>query len=728
MKKIIVVILFLFPLHFLNAQAISPTVSLDIQPITNPIKVDGKLEETVWKELSPATNFWKQAPVDGEQATKQTEVRMGYDDKFVYLSAVCWDDPNYVIQTLKRDNFGESDVFAVVIDPVNQQANAYAFAVNAKGAQSELLISPNSSDESWDNKWFVAVQNESNKWTVEMAIPFKTLRFKAGLSEWGINFVRLDPGTNETHVWSPVPRQFDFFDLGYLGNLAWDKAPQKVGKNIALIPYASVAKDKFYQPTERKAEDFSVGGDAKVAISPTLNLDLTFNPDFSQVEVDQQVTNLSRFNIFFPERRQFFLENADIFNQYGQYADRPFYSRRIGLDAGGNPIPILYGIRLSGNVSSKSRIGLINMQTKDGDNRFGQNYSAVTFQQRLWKRSFLKGIFLNRQAYQDNESIATNYGRNLGGEFNFSTPDGKIRTNIGLMQSYKNGFTNKNQHLYGRFDYDGQNFRTFLTVQHLGGNYFADMGFNGRLVNFNPETGESTRVGYTQIGNMLNYYIYPKESKKVNFHWAGVENFVYINDNANGLTEWYTRLRHFIFFQNTSQLRFRLNNNYVDLLFPFGITETPLPANSYNMTEFNVQFNTDVRKLLNTQMFIVYGQFYNGTKLTYRGSVSYRAQPWGNFTLGLERNDIWLPELYGNLHFTLATARMEINFATNLFWTTFLQYNTQRDNFNINSRFQWRFAPMSDLFFVYTDNYAIEDLFGPKSRSFVLKFNYWLTL
>lgn len=728
MKKITLAILLFLVNHFLNAQEGTLTVSLNIQAIATPIKVDGKLDETVWKELSPATNFWKQAPVDGEQATKQTEVRMAYDDKFVYLSAVCWDDPNYVIQTLKRDNFGESDAFAVVIDPVNEQANAYAFAVNAKGAQSELLISPNSSDESWDNKWFVAVQNESDKWTIEMAIPFKTLRFKTDLTEWGINFVRLDPGTNETHVWSPVPRQFDFFDLGYLGDLVWDKAPQKVGKNIALIPYASVSKDKFYQPSERTAEDFSVGGDAKVALSPTLNLDLTFNPDFSQVEVDQQVTNLTRFNIFFPERRQFFIENADVFNQYGQYADRPFYSRRIGLDAGGNPIPILYGVRLSGNVSSKSRIGLINMQTKGEDNRFGQNYSAVTFQQRLWKRSSLKGIFLNRQAYNDNETVANDYGRNLGGEFNFSTPDGKIRTNIGLMQSYKNGFTNKNQHLYGRFDYDGQNFRTFLTVQHLGENYFADMGFNGRLVNFNPATGESSRVGYTQIGNMLNYYIYPKDSKKVNFHWSGAENFVYINDNANGLTEWYTRLRHFIFFQNTSQLRFRLNNNYVDLLFPFGITDTPLPAKAYNMTEFNVQFNTDVRKLLNTQMFIVYGQFYNGTKLTYRGSVSYRAQPWGNFTLGLERNDIWLPELYGNLHFTLATARMEINFATNLFWTTFLQYNTQRDNFNINSRFQWRFAPMSDLFFVYTDNYAIEDLFGPKSRSFVLKFNYWLTL
>lgn len=223
MKKITLAILFLLGHHFLNAQGVTPTVSLNIQAITTQIKVDGKLEESVWKEISPATNFWKQAPVDGEQATKQTEVRMAYDDKFVYLSAVCWDDPNYVIQTLKRDNFGESDAFAVVIDPVNEQTNAYAFAVNAKGAQSELLISGasgNSVDESWDNKWFVAVQNEADKWTVEIAIPFKTLRFKTDLTEWGINFVRLDPGTNETHVWSPVPRQFNFFDLGYLGNLS----------------------------------------------------------------------------------------------------------------------------------------------------------------------------------------------------------------------------------------------------------------------------------------------------------------------------------------------------------------------------------------------------------------------------------------------------------------------------------------------------------------------------
>ncbi|MEM8526231.1 MAG: DUF5916 domain-containing protein, partial [Bacteroidota bacterium] len=692
--KLCLLILVLLSTQIAFAQNIEKP-QLSIQKTSEKIIIDGKLDEAIWQSGEVATNFWKQAPIDGVQAEQQTEVRMAYDEKNVYIAATCWDDDDYVIQSLKRDIFGDSDEFAVFIDPVNEQTNGFAFGANAKGAQSESLITPNDADPSWDNRWFVQVQNYSDRWTVEMAIPYKSLRFKTDISTWGINFIRNDPGSNEIHVWSPVPRQFDAFDIGYLGKLNWEIAPASAGKNVSLIPYAKVENNQNFEPKTPAETQVEVGGDAKVALSPTLNLDLTYNPDFSEVEVDRQVTNLTRFNIFFPERRQFFLENADVFNEFGQFADRPFYSRRIGLDARGRRVPILYGARLSGNVNSKLRLGILNMHTAGNEDRLAQNYSAVTFQQRIWERSSIKGIFLNRQAYEGGESLKNDYGRNLGGEFNYSTADGKWRAQSGYIHSFKEGFDTKNQHAYGRFDYDGQQFRTFLTVQHMGENYFADMGFNGRLLNFNPETNEVVRLGFTQIANMLNYYIYPENSKNVNFHWSGIENFVWVNDGT-GLNEWYTRLRHFIFFKNTSQLRFRLNNNYVDLVFPFAITKVPLPAQAYNMTEFNVQFNTDLRKLLNTEMFIVYGQFYNGTKLTYRGSLSYRAQPWGNFTLGLEQNNIWLPEPYGNVDFTLATARVEINFDTNLFWTTFLQYNTQADNFNINSRFQWRYAPMSD--------------------------------
>ncbi len=297
----------------------------------------------------------------------------------------------------------------------------------------------------------------------------------------------------------------------------------------------------------------------------------------------------------------------------------------------------------------------------------------------------------------------------------------------GYLHSLKNGIGNANNQLYGSVTYWGTKFRTFLNVQHIGENYYTDMGYNNRVENYNPLTKRIERIGYNQVGNLIDYYIYPKNSEKVNFHWSGLENFVWVNDGY-GLNEWYTRVRHFIFFKNTSQLRFRVNNNYVDLIYPFAITEVPLPADQYNMTEFNIQFNTDTRKKIRTEWFIVYGQFYNGTKLTTRGSVSYRVQPWGNFTIGIERNDIWLPEPYGNVDLTLATARAEINFSNNLFWTTFLQYNTQADNFNINSRLQWRFAPMSDVFLVYTDNYRVEGVFGQKNRAIVLKMTYWLSL
>lgn len=452
-----------------------------------------------------------------------------------------------------------------------------------------------------------------------------------------------------------------------------------------------------------------------------LNLDLTLNPDFSQVDVDRQVTNLTRFDIFFPERRQFFLENADIFSNYGQFANRPFYSRRIGLDPAGNTVPIVAGARITGNLDQKSRIGAFTMQTRENAGFSAQNYSGFSGERAISKRSNVKAFFLNRQATFA-EALNSDYGRNLGGEINLSTDDRKISGQLGYVHSFKDGISDDNRHLYGRIEYSGQRFRSFLFIQDLGQNYFADMGFNARLNNFNPITGTIERIGYTQIGNMFNYYIYP-DSGKVNFHWSGLENFVVVNDGT-GLNDWYTRLRHFIFYKNTSQLRFRLNHQYVDLIFPFALTNEPLPVGDYNFAELNIQYLSDQRKLFNFEIFSVYGQFYNGTKLTNILSLNYRIQPWARFALGFEQNAIRLPEPYGELDLFLTNFTAEINFSISLFWTTFVQYNTQSKDFNLNSRLQWRYSSMSDLFVVYTDSYLVDGKFGPKNRSLVVKLNY----
>ncbi len=698
--------------------------TISIVETTNPIDVDGELNEDSWSQADNQSDFWESSPEDGRRAGLKTEVKVLYNDEGLYVGATLYDDNGQVISSLKRDNFGGSDGFVVVIDPLAQKANGFAFAVNAGGAQTEILLSAERGDDSWNNRWRSATKVYPDRWTVEMFIPYKTLRFDKDNREWGINFVRFEIGLNEEHVWSPVPRQFDPGDLGYCGKLIWDEAPAEQKRNIALIPYATVSTSNDFSGEDAKKTSLDIGGDAKISLTTGLNLDLTVNPDFSQVEVDALVTNLSRFNIFFPERRQFFLENADLFGNFGQGANQPFYSRRVGLDPSGNTVPILYGARLTGNITEKLRIGAFNMHSKTTDVATGQNFTSLATEYRIGKRSNIKGLFLNRQAYDGSESIDGNYGRNVGGELNLSTEDGKWSGKAGYIHSYKENVQDKNKHVYGRFDYSGERFRTFLFMQNIGENYFADMGFNARVNNFNPNTGETVRIGYTQIGTMQNYYIYPK-SEKVNFHWSGIENFIIIN-NGGLLNDWYTRFRHFIFFQNTSQLRFRLNHIFLDLVYPFALTETPLPAGQYDNWEFNVQLNSDTRKDINFSLFSVYGGFYNGNKFTNTIDINFRSQPWGNFSVGFENNRIRLPEPYGNLDITLLSARAEVNFSTALFWTTFFQYNTQANRMNINTRLQWRYAPMSDLFLVYTDNYVTLDRLKPTGRSLVLKANYWL--
>jgi len=696
-----------------------------LKSTNSEILIDGQDKEIDWGTASVSADFILNAPVDNALPKRQTSVRMMYDKSNLYLFAICYDDSNYVIQSLKRDNFGSSDEFAIFLDPVGNKASGYGFGVNAMGAQSEAILSADNTDGSWDNRWYSEVTRNTNNWMVEMKIPLKSIRFKEGNAVWRINFTRIDPGNNETSVWAPVPRQFEFQDIGYYGTLLWPEAPTKPGGNVSLIPYISLRNDKTSAGNELTLQ---AGGDAKVALSASMNLDLTTFSDFSQVEVDAQVTNLTRFNIFFPERRQFFIENNDIFNNFGQGADQVFYSRRIGLDQTGQPTPILYGARLTGNLSENLRVGAFNIQTQEKNGSIGNNFTAVAFQNRLFTRSRVRGIFLNRQAWDEGKFSKDDFGRNLGGDFLYTSKDGKIETSLGYLHSVKGAeYDHENGQLYGGMAYNGQNFRGYIEAQHVGKNYYSDIGFNARIENYDSENDRIVRIGYTSVGSMLEYYHYPKNSDNVNFHWSGLENFVWVNDDGSGLNEWYTRLRHFIFFKNTSALRFRLNNNFVRLIFPFQITAPELPKGDYNMTEFNIQYNSDNRKSWVYDVFGVYGQFYNGWKHTYRAGITYRAQPWGNFRLGAEHNDIRFPAPYERRKITLGTARVEINFSTQLFWTTFFQYNTQSDNFNINSRLQYRFAPMSDVFLVYTDNYGIEELWTNKSRFVVLKFNYWLT-
>lgn len=688
------------------------------------IEIDGLDQEGSWSMADQNSDFVQNKPVDGIAAGNKTEVRLLCDKTNLYVFAICYDQQDLVINTLKRDNYGDSDEFGVLIDPQGQKSNGYGFGVNAFGAQTEVLLQLNDSDFGWDNKWFSAVKRYDDRWVAEISIPFKTLRYNVGSDGWRINFIRSDPGLNQIHAWSPIPRQFDQADLGYFGNLKWEKAPESQGHNISIIPYATLRSSMVENSTSENA--WGVGGDAKIGITPSMNLDLTANPDFSQVDVDQQVTNLTRFNIFFPERRQFFIENGDVFTGFGLGENQLFYSRRIGLDEDGNTVPILFGARLTGNVTDKTRLGIFDIHSENSSTNQGNNYAAFSVQQRVFKRSQIRGIFLNRQSYLGSEK-QLDFGRNAGVDVTLSTADGKWSGYSGYMHSFKEGYSNKNSQKIIGARYEGTNLQMFVEAQHSAKNFYTDMGFNSRIDNFD-EQGNLLRIGYTSIGSMIDYNYYPSNSKSVNVHWSGLENFVWVNDGS-GLNEWYTRLRHFIIFKNTSELRFRTNYNYIDVLFPFYLRNATIPKGAYENLEFNVQYNSDTRKKVQGSLFAVYGSFFEGTKFTYRTNLLLRIQPWGNFTIGYEDNIIKLPNQSEVTHISLASAKSEISFSTKLFWTTFVQYNAQSNFFNINTRFQYRYAPMSDVFIVFTDTYESNLInFLNKNRSVILKVNFWLGL
>lgn len=719
-----------------DASRFQETHQLLLSRATEPVVLDGELNEETWKNADKAGDFWLKWPMDDRKAPKATEVRAAYDDKFLYISAVCFDTSIYVVQTLKRDvRYFDGDGFAVVIDPVNRKTNGFFFGVSPMNVQAEDLLSGSSDDMnfSWDNRWFSEVKRYPDRWIVEMAIPFKTLRFEAAATTWGINFIRNDLKANQYHTWTNVPINFNGYDLGYTGSLIWDQAPDPVKTNISLIPFAtgSLSHNDELETPKTKA-DLDAGLDAKVALTSSMNLDLTLNPDFSQIEVDVQQTNLTRFSLNYPERRTFFLENADLFGGFGGGPFRPFFSRRIGLDANGAPMPILAGARLSGNATKNLRVGVLNMHTKPTDANPAQNYTAVALNQRVFSRSLVKGYYTNRQSFLDGEGFDKNdYGRNAGVELNYSNLAGTFAASgaYNLSDHPQDGLSSAHHYTVGYFE---RNFSFFADYISVPTNYHSQMGFVPRLENYDAENDTIIRLGFEHTYNNTSYVIRPK-SGNINTHYFGLTNIIDWNPDFT-LNERQGEFEYGIEFKNTSELGMAVSNTDVRLPFATAFTDaTPLPPGAYKYTRVGVGYESDARKPLAVEVEMWYGGFYNGTIQSYQTALTYRVQPWGNFSLSLEQNEIEFAEGYGKASLTLLSQRSEINFSNSLFWITFFQYNTQQNNFNINSRLQWRYLPMSDLYLVYTDNYFTNPMTGtgllqPRNKAIVFKLNYWLTI
>ncbi len=716
------------------------TKSLGIKKANTEIKLDGVLDEADWTSADVADAFQQSYPDDQAAAASKTEVRMTYDDRFLYVGAVCYDevDGDFVIQSLKRDfSFPITDAFAIFLNPQGDERTGYSFAVNPDGVERDGLVQSGGQfgvTTSWNAKWWSAVQKNEDAWVVEMAIPFKSFGFDPSKKVWRINFARNDLKRPETSTWQSVPTQNNVASLNFTGELLWDKPPRKTGGNVSLIPYVTASASRDLEDGDGDVSvEPNAGMDAKIALSSSMNLDLTVNPDFAQVEVDRQVTNLDRVQLFFPEQRQFFVENSDLFN-LGVSPIRPFFSRRIGLG-----VPILFGARLTGNLNEKWRMGLMNIQTEGVPGGVqSQNFGMFSLQRQIGKRSAISGFVVNRQAFDGYQFDGDDRNTLAGAEFNYQS-NNKLWTIDGFYhQSFtkrddgsealsNNAFDRASSVLAVR--YRGRNLYSFITAEYMGGDHRADVGFLQELYQRNDETGEQLAVPYVTTLHNLGYRWFLDNSPQLRSIGIDYTGKFFVRPDFSFLDrdgELSTTLQ----FIDRSELSVSFNNYKRQLLYPTNITgkmDSLLQPALYKYQDAGISYSRSKLNRLYGSVSALYGGFYNGSKLTLRTDVNYRLQPWGIIGVNFNYNQIEFPEGYGDSQLLLIAPRLELTFTRTLFLTTFLQYNTQADNFNVNTRLQWRFAPLSDVFLVFTDN--VNTLNGmQKNWGLVLKVNYWLSL
>lgn len=740
LNRLLVILCLLSSLAGLSQPAIT------IQRSIAPIKLDGILDETDWQKAEVATNFRQYFPYDSSAANAQTEIRLTYDENFIYIGAKMHNlgPRSYVTPSLRRDFRGEAnDGVSVVFDTFKDKTNAFIFGVNPFGVQREGLVANGGGtgrDDftlNWDNKWYSEVKIYDDYWIAEMAIPFKTLRFKENLSSWNVNFYRIDSQYAERSTWSPIPRNFDIVNLAFNKELIWDKPLENPGPNVSVIPYIASNTSRNYEdnsPTESKLQ---FGGDAKIGIGPALNLDLTVNPDFSQVEVDEQVTNLDRFEIFFPERRQFFLENADLFANFGLEGTRPFFSRRIGVardtSTGQNIQNTIYGgVRLSGKINNNTRIGFLNMQAAE-DEEIGlpsTNYTVATVQQKVFARSNIAMILVNKQAFQDSiggefTSNPDVYSRLAGIDYNLASRDNRWTGKAFYHHSF-NELKQDSAFAFGGFiNYSTLRWNLSIVNRNVGANY-------------DPEVGFVRRRDIRQLASTNWYNLYPSKGI-IQSHGPGFD-FDMVGNDTYGFLDWDYNFMYRIRFRSTALFNMRLRREYTYLFNPFDPSGTgglELASNTqYTNNLIIANFTSNARRRFFFDLSTRSGGYFNGSRINLVGTATYRYQPWGFTSLNFSYNRIRLPDPYSDSNLLLIGPRFDFTFSRSVFWTTFVQFNSQINNLNINSRFQWRFKPVSDLFIVYTDNYFAESFNNgnvffigqPKTRALVVKLTYWLNL
>jgi hypothetical protein len=691
-----------------RAAAQDDTRRLDAVRLAGEITLDGALDEPSWSQAPMAHNFIQNDPREGMPATFDTEVRVLYDDDAMYFGVFAMDDqPSRIIANdLKKDfNTDQNDGFRVILDTFHDQRNGYQFATNPAGAKwdAQMVNEGRESNANWDGIWDVATRITETGWYAEIRIPFRTLRFSAAdIQIWGMNFERKVRRLNEDSYWSPVPRIYDIQRVSLAGTLEGMRGVRP-GKDLRIKPYVLSSGSTIGGSATRG--DFEGGFDVKYGVTTGLTWDFTVNTDFSQVEADEQQVNLTRFSLFFPEKRDFFLENSGVF-QFGgatqggggnnitagrqnQSQDmRLFFSRRIGLSDEGQAIPILGGTRLTGRQGVYS-VGLLNIQQREEGPVPATNFTALRLRRDILANSDIGAMILNK------EEGGPHYNRVAGVDANFRfgeylTTGGYLAKTFSPAEAVPasgNEFASRANILF-----DHRRTRVGATVTAIGSQ-------------FNDELGFVPRRGIVNYEAQANYRFRPlavsKWIREIQPHW----NVDMFTSQADGSLDSRYQDFHFpINFQDSTFFEVGVNPNVEVIKSPFLINSSQGVVVNPGRYEFDEYFilvnsNTSAPAAIGARYSI--GDFYDGYRRSYALGPSFRLNESFNTSVNLQVQDVELST--GAYVSTLITGRVNYNFSTKMFVNALLQYNTDSHQWSSNLRFNIIHRPLSDFFLVYNE-------------------------
>ena len=714
--------------NFLLSESIAPVVRSTKLPV-----MDGNvIDDEAWSSINPIISFTQKSPDEGQVATEKTAVRIMYSDQMFYVSVICYDSnpKGIVISDTRRDApLNNTDSFMFILDTFHDQQNGFVFGTNAGGIEYDAQVSGGGEGMSisstrqsvgvganfninWDAAWDVKTEIGEYGWSAEFAIPFKTLRFSSDKDQsWGANFQRTIARKNEHVFWSPIPRQFSLNRLALEGTLTGINVP--TDRNINLMPYVLGNNNKVINETSYSKSEGDFGFDAKVGVTSSLTMDITYNTDFAQVEADEQQVNLDRFSLFFPEKRAFFLENAGLFsageNTYYGPDIEMFFSRRIGI-VNGNRVPILGGGRLTGDLRG-FKLGILNMRTGSVKNvSDGDDYGVFRLKKELPNRTYFGGMVTRKKGLGDDGYINQSY-----------SIDGALGIGDAIQLI---GFAAKTDPAPG-IKGNNDSYAYVLEANRNTQSFTNQIRYSEVGKNFNPEMGFVKRLGYRKVLFRILNRTRPKDFFGILELRPHITYWGYWKLEDGFQETGFLHIDNHWEFRNGFRIDTGINFTKEGVVDSFQIVSGKwVPPSTYDNKELHIRTNTNLTKPFSIILVTKIGGFFNGDRKNFDTTLRYRFGDRFTSEVISKYNDVKLDD-GGEFITHLMRGRLTYALASNIYIQSLLQYNNQSDEWSMNWRFIWQQSAATGLYIVYNEAQDYDGIPITKStKSFVLKYSY----